>query len=169
MKKLLMVLCSVGFFAGIFLGSGVAFAEHSDNKNCDDFETGEEVMDFWESHDYNEDNDPDGLDRDKDGQPCEELTDGVYDGSDSEDSEESSEDTATEESDEDSEEDTSSEEESSEDADEAAGSDGDDSDSAEEEGGELPDTATNSPFMMMMGALFVGAGGLLLIRKKSLN
>ncbi|MFC7321576.1 LPXTG cell wall anchor domain-containing protein [Halobacillus campisalis] len=162
MKKLLMVLCSVGFFAGIFLGSGVAFAEHGDeDKNCDDFDNKQEVMEFWDSHGYDENNDPSDLDRDNDNLPCE-TTQGDWD-SYNENKEETSE-----ESDEGSE-DTSSEEESSEDTDESAGSDGDDSDSAEEEGGELPDTATNSPFMMMMGALFVGAGGLLIIRKKSLN
>ncbi|MFG6150565.1 LPXTG cell wall anchor domain-containing protein [Halobacillus sp. B23F22_1] len=160
MKKLLMVLCSVGFLAGIFLGSGVAFADHSGDKNCGDFETGEEVMEFWESHDYSAENDPSDLDRDSDGQPCESLTDGVYENYNGEES--------SEEDEESSDETEEASEESDEDADESAAGDGDDGTSSEE-GGELPDTATNQPFMMLMGALITGAGGLLVFRKKSLN
>ncbi len=157
-RKLLMILCSAGFLTGIFLGSGVAFAEHSGDMNCGDFETGEEVMDFWNEHDYSAEHDPDDLDRDSDGQPCENLTDGIYDGNDGDgtsEEDESSEDTNTEETEEG-------------DSEESASSEGDGSDS-EEEGGELPDTATNNPFMMLLGALFMGTGGLLFMRKKSLN
>ncbi|MCP3029408.1 LPXTG cell wall anchor domain-containing protein [Halobacillus sp. A5] len=154
MKKLLMVLCSLGFLAGIFLGSGPVFADHNGDMNCDDFETGEEVMEFWNDHDYSENNDPDDLDRDSDGQPCENLTDGVYDGGDGEESTEDD--------------DSTSEEADEEDSDESAASDGGDSGSSEEEGGELPDTATNNPLMIVMGALFAGAG-VLFLRKNSVN
>ncbi|GGF34553.1 hypothetical protein GCM10010954_37060 [Halobacillus andaensis] len=161
MKKLLMFFCSVGFLAGIFLGSGVALAEHGDeDKNCDDFENKQEVMEFWDSHGYDENNDPSDLDRDNDNLPCE-TTQGDWDNySDSQES--------SEEEDEGSDETEDASEESDEDSDESAAGDGDEGASSEE-GGELPDTATNQPFMMLMGALIVGAGGLLVFRKKSLN
>ncbi|ANU16406.1 cell surface protein [Planococcus maritimus] len=63
---------------GIFMGSllvmsaslNVAADEH-DDKNCDDFSSHEEVMEFWYTNGYSAENDPHDLDRDNDGLACE--------------------------------------------------------------------------------------------------
>jgi hypothetical protein len=57
-----------------FGGMTAVHAEHSDTKNCGDFDTGEEVWEFWTEHGYSSEYDPDGLDGDSDGVPCESLT-----------------------------------------------------------------------------------------------
>ncbi|PTL38611.1 excalibur calcium-binding domain-containing protein [Alkalicoccus saliphilus] len=57
-----------------FGGMTAVHAEHSDTKNCGDFDTGEEVWEFWTEHGYSSENDPDRLDGDSDGVPCEDLT-----------------------------------------------------------------------------------------------
>ncbi|CAM3872298.1 hypothetical protein [Alkalicoccus chagannorensis] len=49
-------------------------AVQADTYNCDDFDTGQEVWEFWEENGYSSENDPNGLDGDSDGVPCEGLT-----------------------------------------------------------------------------------------------
>ncbi|MFB5661472.1 cell surface protein [Alteribacillus sp. HJP-4] len=133
-----------------FSGTQSVSAEHGDeDRDCGDFESGEEVMDFWEEHDYSADNDPSGLDRDGDDMPCEDLTAGMESSVDSNmdegsDSESSSEDEA---------------EESSSDSSEESSSD--------EEGDEMADTATNYPAMMLLGLIAAAGGGMWMLRRKS--
>ncbi|RDY71211.1 hypothetical protein DXT76_08785, partial [Halobacillus trueperi] len=43
------------------------------DKDCSDFDSTAEAEQYWEENGYDENNDPDGLDRDKDGVPCESL------------------------------------------------------------------------------------------------
>lgn len=50
--------------------TGVFAAE---DKDCEDFQSREEVMEYWKSKGYSATNDPERLDRDGDGIPCEEL------------------------------------------------------------------------------------------------
>ncbi|TVP88999.1 MAG: hypothetical protein EA344_00080 [Alkalicoccus sp.] len=57
-----------------FGGMTAVHADHSGTKNCGDFDTGEEVWEFWTEHGYSSEYDPDGLDGDSDGVPCESLT-----------------------------------------------------------------------------------------------
>ncbi|WP_254434216.1 LPXTG cell wall anchor domain-containing protein [Halobacillus sp. Marseille-Q1614] len=152
MKKLLMAFCSVAFLAGIFLGSGPALASHGDvDRNCDDFDNKQEVMEFWDSHGYDENNDPSDLDRDNDNLPCE-TTQGDWDEYNA--SKDSSGDSSSDE---------------SKDNEEAAGSSDDGDGTSADEGGELPNTATSNPLMMLVGALLLGTGGLLFIRKNKLS
>ncbi|WP_082235688.1 LPXTG cell wall anchor domain-containing protein [Halobacillus massiliensis] len=151
MRKLWMTFCSLAFLAGIFLGSGTALANHGDeDKNCDDFANKQEVMEFWDSHGYDENNDPSDLDRDSDNLPCE-TTQGDWDDYNA------SKDTSD------------SDSEDSEDNESAAGSSDDGDGTSADEGGELPNTATSNPLMMLMGVLLLGTGGLLFIRKRKLN
>ncbi|WP_271853857.1 excalibur calcium-binding domain-containing protein [Planococcus maritimus] len=130
---------------GIFMGSllvmsaslNVAADEH-DDKNCDDFSSHEEVMEFWYANGYSAENDPHDLDRDNDGLACE-VSQSEYDDY-----------VASQEA-------TGSDDEAAEDQDEAV---------EEEEGAALPDTASNGPLMMLFGAGVAGAGSLLLFRRK---
>jgi len=64
--KWLMVLLSGVFLS--FYSTGV-FAQ--DEYNCDDFSTKEAVMEFWYENNYSAENDPNNLDGDGDGYPCE--------------------------------------------------------------------------------------------------
>lgn len=137
--------------------------------NCGNFATGEEVWEFWDSHNYSAENDPEGLDRDKDGLPCESLTQGMEDqflesessvetGTEEDTTEEEvTEENATEES----EEETPTEEENSE---EPAGAE-----ENSDNGDALPTTATSYPMMILFGAITAGAGALLLFRRKTIQ
>lgn len=116
----------------------VAADEH-DDKNCDDFSSHEEVMEFWYANGYSAENDPHDLDRDNDGLACE-VSQSEYDDY-----------VASQEA-------AGSDGEAAEDQDEAA--------EEEEEGAALPDTASNGPLMMLFGAGIAGAGSLLLFRRK---
>ncbi|WP_087974212.1 excalibur calcium-binding domain-containing protein [Oceanobacillus rekensis] len=146
----LAVLLSVLFMFGT---APSVFA--NDNLNCDDFDTQPEAQAHFDA----DTNDPDGLDRDKDGIACENLPDGDSTASSNDDaseentdeSAEASEDASTDES-------ASSEEVTS--SDDAATSD--ESTSSEEQGGELPDTATALPLGILggLGTMALGALGL---------
>lgn len=72
LKKWIVSVMSVAVVG--FGGMSAVHADHSGTKNCGDFNTGEEVWEFWEEHGYYSDNDPSGLDGDSDGVPCETLT-----------------------------------------------------------------------------------------------
>jgi LPXTG-motif cell wall-anchored protein len=52
-------------------------AQAQDTKNCGDFASKQEVMDFWYSNGYSATNDPHNLDGDADGYPCE-VSKGEY-------------------------------------------------------------------------------------------
>lgn len=133
--------------AGIFMGSllvmgaslNVAADEH-DDKNCDDFSSHEEVMEFWYTNGYSAENDPHDLDRDNDGLACE-VSQSEYD-------------------------DYVASQEAAGSDDEASG-DQEEAVEEEAEGAALPDTASNGPLMMLFGAGIAGAGSLLLFRRKN--
>ncbi|WP_174614736.1 excalibur calcium-binding domain-containing protein [Virgibacillus ihumii] len=119
------------------------FANHSGNLNCDDFDTQAEAQAHLEAHP----NDPDGLDGEGDGVPCEGLPSG--------DSDASSNDNTSTDNDSDN---TSSEESTS--SDESTTSE--ETTSSEEQGGELPDTASTLPLGILGGlvAMVLGALGM---------
>ncbi|MFP3358124.1 excalibur calcium-binding domain-containing protein [Planococcus sp. SIMBA_143] len=131
---------------GIFMGSllfvgaslNVAADEHVD-KDCGDFSSHEEVMEFWYTNGYSAENDPHDLDRDNDGLACE-VSQSEYD-------------------------DYVASQEAAESDDEASG-DQEEAVEEEEDGAALPDTASNGPLMMLFGAGVAGAGSLLLFRRK---
>ena len=105
------------------------------DKDCGDFSSHQEVMEFWYANGFNAENDPHDLDRDNDGLACEVSQSEYNSFLASKEANDSSDEAATEE--------------------EAAA------------GEELPDTATNNPFMMLFGAGIAGLGSLLLFRRKS--
>ncbi|MGJ9384691.1 LPXTG cell wall anchor domain-containing protein [Salipaludibacillus sp. CF4.18] len=165
----------VGLASVALISLGGMSAVQAEDKNCGDFETGEEVWEFWDSNGHSKDNDPEGLDRDKDGLPCEELTAGMeeqfLESESSEETvteEETTEEEVTEENDseeeaaEESEEETASEEENSEEV--AAGAE-----ESSDTGDALPTTATSYPMMILFGAITAGAGALLLFRRKTIQ
>ncbi|PYZ94823.1 hypothetical protein CR194_04660 [Salipaludibacillus keqinensis] len=174
-------------------GMSTVMADHEEGTvNCGDFDTGEEVYEFWTSHGYNSENDPERLDGDSDGVPCESLTSSMeseflayesgedsatedesnYDDSNEEDvtdenatEEDASEEEATEDDavEEDATEEEATDEETlEEDADEAGAG----SEESSDEGDALPATATSYPMMILLGLLTAGAGAFMLIRRK---
>ncbi|MFC3040540.1 excalibur calcium-binding domain-containing protein [Virgibacillus xinjiangensis] len=128
------VLLSVIF---VFGAGQPVFANHSGDLNCSDFNTQAEAQAHLEAHP----NDPDGLDREGDGIPCENLPDGDSESVDSEVAAESETgETATSE-------ETKSDESTT---------------SSEERGGELPETSTALPLGILggLGAMILGALGM---------
>lgn len=128
-----------GIFMGSLLFIGASLNVAADNhvdKDCGDFASHEEVMEFWYTNGYSAENDPHDLDRDNDGLACE-VSQSEYDDY------------------------VASQEAAG--SDEAAD---DQEEAAEEEGAALPDTTSNGPLMMLFGAGVAGAGSLLLFRRK---
>lgn len=167
LKKWIMGLSSV---AVISLGSaGVAQASHGgETINCSDFSSGEEVWEFWDEHGYDKNNDPEGLDRDSDGLPCESLTEEIKDRF--VDTEDNSEPVVEEDSSTDSDSSTTEETTDTEEpAEETAASTSSSEEDSTEEGGALPETATANPMMALFGVLAAGAGAALLIRRKTIQ
>lgn len=148
----------VGMLAAAIVGLGgmsAVQANHGDDANCDRFSTGEEVYEFWTSHEYSANNDPDDLDREDDGRPCESLTENMVDQfATYESGVAGTNDDAT------TDEDAATEDDST---DEAAGAE----EGSKDEGDALPVTATSYPTMMLMGLLSAGAGALVLFRRKA--
>ncbi|WP_080872838.1 excalibur calcium-binding domain-containing protein [Oceanobacillus timonensis] len=144
----------------------------ADNLNCEDFDTQQEAQEHYDA----DPSDPDRLDNDNDGIPCENLPGGDSTSSDNEASEPSnesveSEDTSADESSssEDaatSEEDTTSSEDAATTEEETTASEdnaaAEETTSSEEDGGDLPDTATALPLGMLggLGAMILGGLGL---------
>ncbi|MGP4070220.1 LPXTG cell wall anchor domain-containing protein [Halobacillus sp. B29] len=70
LKKMFAVgLLSLGMVAG-----GASAVSADEDKDCGDFSSGDEVMQYWNDNNFSAENDPDRLDNDSDGQPCENLT-----------------------------------------------------------------------------------------------
>ena len=138
----------------LFIGTTLSVGAVENDRDCGEFATHQEVLDFWVANGYDESNDPHDLDRDNDGLACE-VSQGEYDSY------------VANQEDDDSTEESSDQEEAAEDQEEA----GDDQETVveedEEEGAALPDTASNGPLMMLFGAGVAGAGSLLLFRRKS--
>lgn len=154
MKKWLAGLFAIGL---VFSTSGVVGAtSHPGDKNCSDFETTAEAEAYWEENGYDKNDDPDGLDRDKDGIPCESLGGGSSDSSSDDSAVEDEE--ATEENESSSEE---SGEEGSHEEDEQASND------EEEEGGELPETSAPYATYALLGlGLSVLSGAFFAVRRE---
>lgn len=159
-KKWVIGITSLAFVS--LGGMSAVIADHEAGTiNCGNFDTGEEVYEFWTSHGYNAGNDPEGLDRDSDGLPCEGLTSSMesqflaYEsGEESATDEETTEEEVTEE-------DTTDEESTEEAGEETAGSE-----ESSDEGDALPATASSYPMMILFGLLTAGAGAFMLIRRK---
>lgn len=142
-------------------GMSAVQAEHgAPEKDCGNFSSGEEVFEFWTSHNYSADNDPERLDGiDNDGRPCESLTVNMvdqfaaYQSGTTESEEAPVEEEAAEE-----------EAPADEDATEEASGSGE---SAEDEGDALPVTSTSYPTMMLFGLLTAGVGAFVLFRRKA--
>jgi LPXTG-motif cell wall-anchored protein len=132
MKKSMLSMVTFSF---LFVGSSLSVGAVENDKDCGDFGSHQEVLDFWFANNFSAENDPHRLDRDGDGLACEVSQDEVDSYQASQGSDDSS--------------------------DEAA--------SGSEEGEELPETASNGPLMMLVGAGLAGAGSLLLFRRKSQN
>jgi LPXTG-motif cell wall-anchored protein len=124
----------------LMAGTSLDTQAEVNDRDCGEFSSHQEVMEFWYANGYSAENDPHDLDRDNDGLACE-VSQSEYDSFlASKEANDSSGGTATEE----------------------AG--------AEEEaatGEELPDTASNNPLMMLFGAGIAGLGSMLLFRRKS--
>ncbi|MYL50097.1 LPXTG cell wall anchor domain-containing protein [Halobacillus litoralis] len=147
MRKFLSILFA---FTLAFGSAGIVSADsHDGDKDCSDFDSTAEAEQYWEENGYDENNDPDGLDRDKDGTPCESLSGSSSDDG-SGDSEAADEEAMDEEAMDDSEESGTNEE------------------SSDEEGGELPETATPYATYALLGmGLFLLSGGLLFVRREN--
>jgi hypothetical protein len=144
---------------------GISSAGAETDRDCGEFGSKEEVMEFWHSNGYSATNDPHDLDRDADGLPCE-VSKGEYD-SYVASKEDSSEEPADEASEESTEEESESTEESSAPA--ATVEKKDDSGTKSESGEKMPDTATNNVPMMAASVALVLTGAMLFIRKKQTN
>ncbi|WP_147804411.1 hypothetical protein [Alkalicoccus halolimnae] len=73
LKKWIVSMTSVAIIG--FGGMTSVHADHEEGTiNCGDLETGDDVWEFWEEHGYSSENDPEGLDGDSDGLPCEGKT-----------------------------------------------------------------------------------------------
>lgn len=118
------------------------------DRDCGEFSSHQEVMEFWYANGYSAENDPHDLDRDNDGLACEVSQSEYNSFLASKEANDSSDDSA---------------------AVVEENAEGDDTAAAEEsvEGEELPDTASNNPLMMLFGAGIAGLGSLLLFRRKS--
>ncbi|WP_449355208.1 excalibur calcium-binding domain-containing protein [Virgibacillus natechei] len=150
----LAVLLSVLFMFGT---AQSVFA--ADDLNCKDFDTQPEAQAHYDA----DPSDPDRLDGEGDGIPCEHLPDGDSTTSSNDDtseneSEETTDDASTDEST--SSEDANTSEEETTSSDDATITD--ESTSSNEEGGDLPDTATVLPLGIAggLGAMALGALGL---------
>ncbi|MBM7553234.1 excalibur calcium-binding domain-containing protein [Thalassobacillus pellis] len=138
MKKLKKMFLSAVLLTPLtLLGAQTGFASHGENLNCEDFSTQAEAQAHLKEHP----NDPDGLDRENDGKPCESLP--VGDTNSSDDSNNSS----------------------SENSDQSATENETTEDSGNEQGGQMPDTASPLPLGILggLGAMALGALG---IRKR---
>jgi len=113
-----------------FSAFGIAFATPADH-DCDDFSSQEEAQKYWDEKGYSADHDPERLDADGDGIPCEEGGSGNG-GSDNGTSDNGSSDNGTQ-------------------PQQGSGS--------SESGGKLPKTATSYPVNALagLGMLVVGA------------
>lgn len=130
-------------FSVLFVGSSLSVGAVDNDKDCGDFGSHQEVLDFWFANGYSAENDPHRLDADNDGLACE-VSQSEYDSyAGSQDTDDSS--------------------------DEATGETTEEAAEEAQEGGELPDTASNNPLMMLVGAGLAGAGSLLFFRRKSQN
>jgi LPXTG-motif cell wall-anchored protein len=169
MKKWFVGISSVALVS--FGGMASVHADHEEGTvNCSAFETGEEVWDFWTEHGYHADNDPEGLDGDSDGIPCESLTLPDYeaefvDWQENERWEENGDPVEGEPETEPSEE-PSETEETPEDPAESSEEEIVEEEEAEE-GEALPATANTYPTLMLIGALAAGAGAVMFSRKKT--
>jgi LPXTG-motif cell wall-anchored protein len=169
MKKWFVGISSVALVS--FGGMASVHADHEEGTvNCSAFETGEEVWDFWTEHGYHADNDPEGLDGDSDGIPCESLTLPDYeaefvDWQENERWEENGDPVEGEPETEPSEE-PSETEETTEDPAESSEEEIVEEEEAEE-GEALPATANTYPTLMLIGALAAGAGAVMFSRKKT--
>jgi hypothetical protein len=76
LKKWIVSMTSVAIIG--FGGMTAVHADHEEGTiNCDEFNSGQEVWEFWEEHGYSSENDPERLDGDSDGVPCESLTENM--------------------------------------------------------------------------------------------
>ncbi|MGN1400424.1 MAG: excalibur calcium-binding domain-containing protein [Bacillus sp. (in: firmicutes)] len=138
MRKWFAGICALGFLlAG---QSAYVFAE--EDRNCGDFSSKEEVMEFWYENGYSADNDPHDLDRDSDGLPCE-TSQSEYNAYVASKEDESNDEPAS-------------------DSNSGTGSD---QGAGNTEGEVLPDTATDNVSMIAIGAMIAAAGGILVLRK----
>ncbi|TWT14547.1 excalibur calcium-binding domain-containing protein [Planomicrobium sp. CPCC 101079] len=140
MKKGMLSMVTFSF---LFVGSSLSVGAVDNDKDCGDFGSHDEVLEFWFANGYSAENDPHDLDRDNDGLACEVSQSEYHTYAANFESDDSSEDAADATTDEETE--------------------------SAEEGGELPDTASNGPLMMLFGAGLAGAGSLLFFRRKSQN
>jgi LPXTG-motif cell wall-anchored protein len=132
-------MLSMVTFSVLFVGSSLTVGAADEDKDCGDFGSHEEVLDFWFANGYSAEDDPHRLDGDSDGLACE-VSQSEYDSYAANfEGDDSSEDATDEETE------------------------------SAEEGGELPDTASNNPLMMLAGAGLASIGSLLLFRRKSQN
>ncbi len=175
----------VTFTSAALIGFGGMSAAHADHEegtvNCGDFETGQEVWEFWESHDYSSENDPEGLDGDSDGVPCESLTldagleqtfldhdaamtgeNGENGNGEGEETEETNNNGNNEEAEENHNNDNNNNDHN--DADNNANHNDNNHD---DEGNEMPATATSYPTIALMALLAAGAGGMMLMRRRT--
>lgn len=163
-----------GIVACMFLltGFSTASAAPADDRDCTDFASNQEVMEFWTNNNYSAANDPHDLDRDKDGLACE-VSQSEYDRFlESQEStsnqtiiDESQESTSNQTIIDESQESTSSQtiidenSSTSDNADTVATSE-------TERGEQLPDTASNALLFTLIGTGLMAAGSLLLYRRK---
>ncbi|MDA2672205.1 excalibur calcium-binding domain-containing protein [Bacillus cereus] len=73
MKKLLASATAVTLFTVGYSSAAFAAKSPNDTKNCGHFKNQQEAQAFWDQNGYGVGNDPNRLDNDKDGIPCEDY------------------------------------------------------------------------------------------------
>ncbi|RWZ52225.1 LPXTG cell wall anchor domain-containing protein [Halobacillus fulvus] len=135
MKKVLASLFAVFMVFGSF---GVVSAD--EDMDCGDFASEAEAQQYWDDNGYSAENDPERLDGDGDGIPCEDDDGSSSEGTESEEGTDDSEEMASE----------------------------DEDMTEEEQGGELPDTSAPYATYALFGLGLMAMGGsLFFVRKQN--
>ncbi|MCM3790334.1 excalibur calcium-binding domain-containing protein [Domibacillus indicus] len=157
MKKWFSGFAVVSFLLMAFASGSLAAP--ADDRDCPQFSSNQEVMQFWYDNGYSASNDPHDLDRDNDGAPCEVSSSEYNDFVASQESNDST---------------SNSNDSTSENTDSSSDSTSEDQSNANTQqsnaaGEKMPDTATNDVGMIGMAAVMAAAGGALLIRRKKVK
>ncbi|TCP24906.1 LPXTG-motif cell wall-anchored protein [Scopulibacillus darangshiensis] len=174
-KKFLTSLLSLAFLTFVMFNN-INTADAAGDKDCKDFSGDHKaVMEYWYSHHYTAENDPERLDgwgnKVDDGIPCEVSKDEYNaflaskkaDKSDKDDKASTSDDKAT------TSKDNTSDKTAANTSDDKSNTDSSSTSSDNDEGGSLPNTATHYPTMILVGAIIAFLGALLFFRKRAVN
>ncbi|SDN89912.1 excalibur calcium-binding domain-containing protein [Alkalicoccus daliensis] len=173
------------------VGFGGMTAVHADHEegtiNCEYFEDGEHVWTFWNEHGYSSEYDPEGLDRDNDGWPCEGKTAGMeqqFKDYDAEVLGEQDPDPEPTNNDPDNNGNNETEESGNNNNDNNHNDNNSDNNTADvnnennaneeaaadaDEGNEMPATSTTNPTFVLFGVILAGMGAVMMMRRRSVE